>query len=68
MKQTSQTKIESELQELIKKYEEQNPSEVIWVNGNVYTLVQKGDDGISYYPVMKWTKMNALKRLRKWVK
>ena len=67
----SQTEIDKELEELVKKYEEQHKDETIWINGNIYTLVQKirGNDGIiSYYPLMKWTKMNALKRLRKWVK
>lgn len=63
----SQTKIDKELEELIKKFEEQNKDETIWVNGNIYTLVQKGTDGISYFPLMSWTKTKALKRLRKWV-
>ena len=64
----SQTKIEQELEQLIKKYEEQNPDQAVWVNGNEYTLVQKDSDGVSYFPITTCKKMAALKSLRRMVK
>lgn len=64
----SQNKLNQELEQLIKKFEEQNPDQTIWINGNIYTLVQKGSDGISYFPLKSLKKMAALRSLREMVK